>query len=154
MAQLQYRDEGDRNRVQHALHTLLQAEKEALALTEEIKAALDRHKMPRGSSSKKISPEPSSTDKGKGKQRAVSEDPHDDMALDSDEGSGHSAVSEEHRRKRGALRSRFRECRLTLHRVKFFQGDMYHCLGEKSAADEDAAYEAAGEIRRELLKGS
>ena len=152
MAQLQYRDEGDGNRVSHALQTLLQAEKEALALTEEIKAALDKHKTPHSSSSQ-VSPDPSSTDKGKGKQRAESEDPHHDMISDSDEALEPSGILEERRRKRGALQSRFRECRLALHRVKFFQGDMYHCLGEKSAAEEDAAYEAAGEIRRELLRG-
>jgi len=147
MAQLQYRDEGDGNRVRHALQTLLQAEKEALGLAEEIKTALDKHKVAQ------VAPEASSADKGKGKQRALSEDPQDDMTSNSDEGVGSSAVSEERRRKRGALQSRFRECRLTLHRVKFFQGDMYHCLGEKDAAAEDAAYEAAGEIRRELLRG-
>ena len=153
MAQLQYKDKGDTNRVQHALQTLLQAENQALALTEEIKAALDKLKTPHDLSPKKVTPETSSMDNGKGKQRAVSEDPQDDTTSDSDEGLGHSAVSEERRRKRGALQSRFRECRLTLHRVKFFQGDMYHCLGERSAVAEDAAYEAAGEIRKELLRG-
>ena len=45
-----------------------------------------------------------------------------------------------------------RESRVTLHRVKFLQGDVYHVLGGSNAAAEDAAYAAAEDIRRGLLK--
>lgn len=89
---------------------------------------------------------------GKGKQREVSAVPSD-PGDSGDENLSHSPAGEEHGKKRGALQNRLRECRLTLHRTKFLQGDMYHALGEAHSASEDAAYEAAEKIRRDLLKG-
>lgn len=90
-------------------------------------------------------------DKGKGKERpGLSESEHESgeesLLL-------RSPAGEEYKKIRSALQNRLRECRLTLHRVKFFQGDVYHCLGGDYSASEDAAYDAAEEIRRELLKG-
>jgi len=59
-------------------------------------------------------------------------------------------AGEDHLNKKRALQQRLRECYLTLHRIKFLQGDVYHVLGETRAADEDAAYAAAEDVRRLL----
>jgi E3 ubiquitin-protein ligase SHPRH len=91
-----------------------------------------------------------SLDKGKGKAREVSEVPSERVDVE-DADLPHSLVGEDHRKKRGALQLRLRECRLTLHRAKFLQGDIYHILG--SSAEEDAAYSAAEKIRQNLLGG-
>jgi E3 ubiquitin-protein ligase SHPRH len=56
-----------------------------------------------------------------------------------------------HKDKRIGLRNRLREVLMILHRVKFFQGDVYHVLGGSKAVDEDVAYSAAEKIRRDLL---
>ena len=62
-------------------------------------------------------------------------------------------AGKQHKAQRGALKSRLREARLTLHRIKFLLGDVYHVLGGVHSTSEDAAYEVAEQIRRDLLKG-
>ena len=95
--------------------------------------------------------DPAPSDKGKGKAREKA---------DEDEGSGvdpeelglpKTPAGDEHRTKRRAIKQRLREAYLLLHQVKFLKGDVYHVLGR--SAEEDAAYQAAEKLRRELLKG-
>lgn len=62
-------------------------------------------------------------------------------------------AGDEYKSKRTSLRSRLRECRLMLHRIKFLLGDVYHILGEAHAQDEASAYEVADNIRKGLLEG-
>jgi E3 ubiquitin-protein ligase SHPRH len=138
---------------------LIQAEKEARALTEEVKTALLEHSvkgaiLKKEASAASIQPsaDAQAVTKGKGKQRAISEAATD--ASDDSSDLPHSPAGDEHGKKRGALQNRLRECRITLHRAKFLQGDLYHILGASHSPSEDAAYEAAEEIRRDLLKGS
>jgi len=61
-------------------------------------------------------------------------------------------AGDEHLHKSRALQQRLRECYLTLHKVKFIQGDMYHRMGESKAVGEELAYSAADGIRKKLLK--
>lgn len=126
-------------------------------LTEEVKSALSEHsakgvllKKEASAANLQTSDEEQSPGKGKGRQHDVSEAPTDDSG-DSD--LPHSPAGDEHGKKRGALQNRLRECRLILHRAKFLQGDLYHILGASHSSSEDAAYGAAEEIRRDLLKG-
>jgi E3 ubiquitin-protein ligase SHPRH len=93
----------------------------------------------------------SSLEKGKGKDREQS--PSSSVDLDSDDHDlPRTPAGEEHGIKRRALQHRLRECFITLHRVKFLQGDVYHVLGSSHGPDEDSAYANAEEIRRNLLK--
>lgn len=155
-SQLQQRDESDLKRYQHALDTLLIAEKEAVSMIEEITTALAEHTA-KGLLLKKdaaaadnVAPV-DDVDKGKGKERQVSEDPSE--VVDSEDGDlPHTLAGEEHGKKSGALQNRLRECRLTLHQAKFLQGDIYHILGLSQSEDE--AYGAAEKVRHDLLKGT
>ena len=61
-------------------------------------------------------------------------------------------AGDEHLHKSRAMQQRLRECYLTLHKVKFIQGDMYHWVGESMAVKELLAYKAAEGIRKKLLK--
>jgi E3 ubiquitin-protein ligase SHPRH len=95
--------------------------------------------------------EPASS-KGKGKERrSLTPAPTGDE--DEDDDLPRTPAGEEHAIKRRSFRQRLRECRVTLHRVKFLQGDVYHILGASHSPAEDAAYEAAEKIRSDLLKG-
>ncbi|KAH9001925.1 SNF2 family N-terminal domain-containing protein [Lactarius hatsudake] len=76
----------------------------------------------------------------------------DDDNLSDHEGLPKTAAGEEHVHKSRALQQRLRECYLTLHRVKFLQGDVYHWMGESKAGEEAAAYGAADGLRNKLLK--
>ncbi|KAJ2921288.1 hypothetical protein H1R20_g15804, partial [Candolleomyces eurysporus] len=69
-----------------------------------------------------------------------------------DKGLPKTPAGKEHRAKTQALKARLREGRLTLHRVKFLMGDVFHVL--ERSKEEDAAYEDAEKLRRELLKVS
>ena len=153
-SQLQQRDESDLNRYQHALDTLLRAEKEAVAMIEEVKTNLAAHTA-KEVLWKKTTPvngadSVNDADNGKGKQRQVSEGPSE--IVDSEDGDSlRTPAGEEYGKKRSALQNRLRECRLTLHQAKFLQGDIYHILGVSQSEDE--AYGAAEKIRHDLLKG-
>ncbi len=76
----------------------------------------------------------------------------DDDNLSEYEGLPKTAAGEEHVHKSRALQQRLRECYLTLHRVKFLQGDVYHWMGESKAGEEAAAYGVADGLRNKLLK--
>ncbi|KAF8060148.1 SNF2 family N-terminal domain-containing protein [Lyophyllum atratum] len=155
IAQLQARDENDAGRFEHALGTLVVAEREAEALRY---VAGRRHKRV-GSGAQEVG-EGQVLEKGKGREREEGETEEEEFEESSDEeevdlnlgrGRGKGEKGEGEGNKRGALQNRLRECRIALHRARFLMGDVYHALG---APEEDAAYAAAEEIRRGLLKGT
>jgi E3 ubiquitin-protein ligase SHPRH len=116
MAQLQQHGD-DKNRYQHALETLLLAEKEATRLLEEIESTITTHEANRSldqaDEAEETEPDPSTSlnAKGKGKERELerSLSPLSDMESheDDDDGSEPSALKE-HRTKRAALKQRLR----------------------------------------------
>lgn len=91
-------------------------------------------------------------DEGGGRQEDHRSVFDDDDNLSDHEGLPKTAAGEEHVHKSRALQQRLRECYLTLHRVKFLQGDVYHWMGESKAGEEAAAYGAADGLRSKLLK--
>jgi len=101
--QLQQRDQSDLNRYQHALETLLRAEKEAVAMIEEVKTGLADHTA-KGALLKKdpavatAEDKDKDKDKDKGKQRQVSEDPPEAVGSD-DRDLPHSPAADEHGKK-------------------------------------------------------
>lgn len=133
------------------------AEKEANKLIDEVRAIIGEHEE-KGDVLKKEAaalrelrnPEivEETNDKGKGKAPEREDTPSSD-ADSEDHDLPKTPAGQEHGIKRRALQQRLRECNVTLHRVKFLQGDVYHVLG---APQEDEAYAAAEEIRRGLLK--
>ena len=176
-SQLQQKDETYMNRYQSALETLDLAEKDIQKHLEEIQTTLSQHDAKgkemkaeaarlRRARARVPSPDLATTQKGKGKEREIySDDEDEDNDDDDDDSSEHNdgeadpeekdlpktPAGEEHRTKRRAIKQRLREGQLVLHRVKFLQGDVHHVLGK--SAEEDAAYQAAENLRRELLKG-
>lgn len=148
-AQLQQRDEEDNNRYQHALETLLVAEKDIKKLIDEILAAITAHKAKGDSLAppKEVNGAPNEGN-GKGKERQMSA-PH----IESDDDDTPTAAEKADGVKARALQQRLRECRVTLHQVMFLLGDVYHVLGASHAASEDTSYQAAELVRRDLLKG-
>jgi len=79
--------------------------------------------------------------------------PNDEGDNESDDsGLPKTPTGDEHLHKSRALQQRLRDCYLTLHKVKFIQGDMYHWMGESKAVNEELAYKAADGIRKKLLK--
>ncbi|OCH83870.1 hypothetical protein OBBRIDRAFT_786844 [Obba rivulosa] len=168
VAQLQQHDESDPLRYRHALDTLLAAEKEASQLIAYVKAAMAEH-AEKGKALKEEAAKHNNAlehggeshvsqngdTKGKGKDREEREDtPMSDLTDLDDEDLPKDPAGEEHAVKRRALQHRLRECRITLHKVLFLKGDVYHVLGESYAEDENAAYAAAEDLRRVLLKGT
>ncbi|KAG6916879.1 hypothetical protein DXG01_004788 [Tephrocybe rancida] len=160
VAQLQIQDENDASRFQHALTTLTEAEKEGQTLVDDAQAALDKY-IAKKRGHKHGSDEDQAagkSDKSKGKQRQASEE--SDELSDTDDSDEEEDLilpgqgKNERAKKKSALQNRLRECRITLHRAKFIQGDIYHALGPDQSAEEDAAYGAAEIIRRGLLKGT
>ena len=91
-------------------------------------------------------------DEGEERQKYHRSSIDDDDDVSDSEGLPKTVAGEEHAHKSRALQQRLRECYLTLHRVKFLQGDVYNWIGESKAVEEAAAYEAAGGIRSKLLK--
>ena len=148
IAQLYQHNEKQRNRYQIVLETLLKAEKETNELIQDIQAALDLHE----EEGKRLGTVVTESDgsenslaKGKGKARedsASNGEDEDDLP--------HNAAGEEHRIKRRAFQQRLRECQITLHKVCFLKGDVYHFLG--NTAEENSAFEKAEELRRVLLR--
>jgi E3 ubiquitin-protein ligase SHPRH len=159
------------NRYQSALKTLDLAEKDTLKHLEEIQTTLAKHDAKgkemkaeaarlRQARARASSPEVTVTQKGKGKERERFSDDEDededeeiehDGEVDSEEKDlPKTPAGEEHRTRRRAIKQRLREGQLVLHRVKFLQGDVFHVLGK--SADEDAAYQAAENLRHGLLK--
>ncbi|THH15865.1 hypothetical protein EW146_g4683 [Bondarzewia mesenterica] len=161
-AQLIQRDEAIEARYGKACQILIQAEKEANQLIDDVEVAIADHEA-KGEELKKETanlresrgerihydePGPSS-DKGKARIREGSPDSESD-SVDAD--LPRTSAGEEYEIKRRALQQRLREGCVALHRVKFLQGDVYHVMGEPHAPEEDAAYAVAEELRRRLLK--
>lgn len=158
-AQLQQHDNQDHIRYQHALETLLVAEKEADKLIEEIKTVIADHEekgevLKKEAAALRESRNQETVERvdHKGKGKAVEREASPTLDEDADYDLPKTPAGQEHGIKRRALQQRLRESRVTLHRVKFLQGDVYHVLGGSNAAAEDAAYAAAEDIRRGLLK--
>jgi len=165
-AQLQQKNDSVHNHYQNALRTLDSAEKDTNQFLDGIRDTLAKHDV-KGKGLKEealaaqrrrehVMSETSATvdaDKGKGKAKdeEVPEDVHEDHDDPEDKGLPKTPAGEEHRNKRKALKQRLRDGFLILHRVKFLQGDVLHVLGDSSK--EDAAYEAAEKLRRQLLQG-
>ncbi|KAI0321149.1 SNF2 family N-terminal domain-containing protein [Amylostereum chailletii] len=139
---------------------LLQAEKEANQLIEDIKTelahhnekgeALKREVVALGAARKQHSTADNLKAKGKGRAASPSTDSEDNDSEDGD--IPDTPAGKEHKHKKHGMQSRLREADLSLHRVKFLQGDVYHVLGEGKAVEEARAYAAAEELRRQLLK--
>jgi E3 ubiquitin-protein ligase SHPRH len=177
LAQLRQRDPTDPRRYQRALETLLDAEKDVKSVIQDIQDALadhevkyaevkrqaetqreaaDRHK--RGAHSavdETVNGDVDVSHKGKGKAtQGHTDGPISDTHELDDSDLLRTAAGAEYSAKRGALHSRLRECRVTFHRIKFLQGDVYHVLGGERGTVEDAAYAEADEILRNLLGGA
>ena len=167
LAQLTQLDEDNRNRYRQALDLLVGAEQEADRLVTDLKEALVEHAKEReklkaelrasrrqGSTGAQSSTSKNTEEehgKGKGKERARSETPLD---LDEDEeGLPRNAIGEAHKAKSTYLHGRMREARISLHKIKFLQGDVYHVLGKSYEVSENEAYAAAEDLRRLLLRG-
>ncbi|KAH9476541.1 putative ATP-dependent helicase [Psilocybe cubensis] len=162
-AQLQQKDDTVPNHQQNALRTLVLVEEDTNKHLEEIKDALTKHdakgkilieEAAQLRQQREVSAEAGEpNEKGKGKARDSADGREDDGGEDEDpeeKGLPKTPAGEEHRVKRRTLKSRLREGYVLLHRVKFLQGDVYHVLGRSN--DEDAAYQAAEQLRRQLLK--
>ncbi|KAJ3508855.1 hypothetical protein NLJ89_g5529 [Agrocybe chaxingu] len=165
-ARLLQKVDTDMKRYQHSLEALKDAEEDAQRHVNEIKDVLAQHDA-KGKAlieeaallrQQRQESDPIPKNKGKGKEREVESDDEDD-GEDGDEPEDSeekklpkTPAGEEHRNKRRAIRQRLREGLLLLHQAKFFQGDMYHVLG--NTAEEDAAYNAAEKLRRQILKAT
>ncbi|KAH9943662.1 SNF2 family N-terminal domain-containing protein [Amylocystis lapponica] len=166
IATLQQRVEDNPARYRAALDILLAAEKEAQRLINEVKAVMAEH-MKKGEVLREdakqlreshglpaLGDQPSTQNsQDKGKNRATQEE-DSDLTDDDDEDSPQNPAGEEHETMKRALQHRLRECRITLHKVMFLKGDVYHVLGQSYADSEGEAYAAAEELRRLLLKSN
>ncbi|KAG7085953.1 hypothetical protein E1B28_003481 [Marasmius oreades] len=168
IAQLQMLDAAARNRYQVVVETLQVAEQETKKLIEDIELALTQHRAQgeilknEAAAQRELRAQARSDQGDKDKQRAVSplisddeDDDDDDDDHDEDEGDKalpRTEAGKEYKAKRSTFKSRLREARFVLHRVKLLQGDAYHNLGPLHSDQENAAYAAAEQIRRTLLK--
>lgn len=153
-AQLYQHYEQHNNRYQVALDQLLRAEREAEDLIKDIEAALKLHdeegkrlKEQAAEIAEAIpgaAPEASTSalNKGKGREDVASNEDDDDLPK--------NVAGEEHKVKRRAIQQRLRECQITLHKVYFLKGDVYHVLGKPE--EEAASYTMAENLRRILLR--
>lgn len=148
-------------REKKCLEILLQAEKEADCVITEVLSRIADH----DAEGEKLIAEAAAlraarremqasrqNDEGTGRQEDHRSSMFDDDNLLDYEGLPKTAAGEEHLHKSRALQQRLRECYLTLHRVKFLQGDVYHRMGLLKAGEEAAAYVAADGLRSKLLK--
>lgn len=154
------------HREENCLETLLQAEKEADDVISEVLSSIVDH----DAKGEKLIAEAAALraaraeiqarqhaghdgeDKGNERQTDHRSSTFDDDDLSDYEVLPKNVAGEEHLHKSRALQQRLRECYLTLHRVKFLQGDVYHRTGESKAGEEAAAYAAAEGLRSKLLK--
>ena len=165
-------DTAARNRFQAVIVTLTVAEKDGAKLIEDVEAALAKHRE-KGELLKKEAAAQralraqaqSHQASGKGKDREVSplsgdedgyghEDEEEDDGEEDDGALPRTPEGKEYKTKRTALKHRLREARFVLHRIKLLQGDAFHNLGPSFANQETAAYEAAEQIRKTLLKSA
>ncbi|THG95740.1 hypothetical protein EW026_g5964 [Hermanssonia centrifuga] len=155
LAQLTQRMERNAARYKAALETLLQAEKEVVQVISDIEAIVAKHE----AEGRLLKQEATAligadVNNQKGKVRAsdaFSSVDHESFDGD-DDGLPRNSVGDRYRTKRNALQLRLRECQVTLHKVQFLKGDIYHILGESFGEQESAAYAAAEDLRRILLK--
>ncbi|KIP06910.1 hypothetical protein PHLGIDRAFT_72023 [Phlebiopsis gigantea 11061_1 CR5-6] len=144
------------NRYQIALDTLLKAEKETNDLVDDVQARIDRHDE-QGKRLKAEAVELSGSDekdiretgalaKGKAKAREDGTPNPDEDDLP------RNAAGEEHRLKKRGFQQRLRDCQITLHKVCFLKGDVYHVLG--NTEEETTSYEKAEQLRRVLLRST
>lgn len=157
-AQLRQHQEANEFRYRSALEILLAAEKEACQLIDDINAALVEHAEKgvalKAEAAKRRAERGQASSSGeKGKGRASSE-LSDDDADDDEQGLPRNHAGEEHTSRTSALQHRLREARISLHKVHFLKGDVYHVLGEAYSDAENEAYDKADKLRRLLLKGS
>ncbi|ESK91489.1 snf2 family helicase [Moniliophthora roreri MCA 2997] len=168
IAQLQMLDASVLNRYQLVLETLSTAEKEANKLMEDVEAALTDHRTKgevlrkeaaaqRELRAQAQSHQQQSSGKGKERESSPLSEEEDDDDEDDDEDDDYKGIPEtpegkDYKDKLRALKSRLREARFVLHRVKLLQGDTHHNLGPTHADQENEAYEAAEQIRKTLLK--
>lgn len=100
---------------------------------------------------------PSSTDEGDGEGKPETQgttltdgDDQEPDSDDSDDEAGHSHTID--RSTTGGFTARLREARVLLHKACFLLGDAYHQA--ENTSDEDSLYNAAEDIRKQLLRGS
>ena len=164
---MQY-NEGLDQREEKCLEILLRAEKEADEVIWDVLSAIAEHdasgvKLKAEAASVRAARDERQTPEHerKGQPGAVegnNRDIEDDQSTfdgnnESDDGGlPKTPAGEEHLHKSRALQQRLRDCYLTLHRVKFLQGDVYHWMGELKVAEEAAAYKAADGLRSKMLK--
>ena len=146
----------DKNRYQRARDKLQEAETEVSRLMQELQDVLADHdlkgeELKAEAGDRQSKPDP--TGKGKGRMTTDADDSENEYGVADEEELGlpKTPAGDEHRTTRRGIKQRLREGFLLLHKVKFLQGDVYHVLGKSS--EEDAAYQAADELRRKLLKG-
>lgn len=151
-AQLLQKDETDKNRYQRVRDKLQEAETEVQQLIQELQNALADHDMKgKALKAEPVDRQSKSDPMGKGKGQDII-DAGDAVDGDDDEqGLPKTPAGDEHLTKRRAIKHRLREGFLVLHKVKFLQGDIHHVLGKST--EEDAAYQVAEELRRQLLRG-
>lgn len=166
--QIMQHDSSIDQRPQKCLEILLRAEKEGDEIIADVLSAIAKH----DAKGVELKAEAASLRVARGEKqhfrRNVRDDheciqgirPHmadDDYSIDDDGESDDSGLpktpaGEEHLHNSRSLQQRLRDCYLTLHRVKFLQGDMYHWMGESKVAEEATSYKAADEIRSKILK--
>ena len=170
-AQLIQHHKGLDNRFQRSLEVLQKAEKALNDLLQDINAELADHEAKCDELKKQANnnkegndkmvidvPISASNGKGKAKERgpSVSADSITESTVDvldnADGDLPNTPAGEAFRLRRLALHGPLRDCRVTLHQIKFLQGDVYHTLGPRHSADEDECYAMAEEIRRGILK--
>ncbi|KAA1466872.1 hypothetical protein DENSPDRAFT_831779 [Dentipellis sp. KUC8613] len=165
-AQIVQHEEAKEDRYERALKILLDAEKEVDQLIQEINTALEQH-AEKGEVLKKEAAAlrearahdvqddretGDSSRKGKGKAVEEKENTPASEGMDEDGDIPKTPAGEEHIAKKRGMQARLRECYVSRHRIKFLQGDVYHVMGETKSAEEDTAYAAAEDLRRQLLK--
>jgi E3 ubiquitin-protein ligase SHPRH len=154
-------DAGIDQRSQKCLEILLEAEREADEVIADVLSAITDHdaegvELKAKAASLRAERDNEVYDFG-GTEGIRRDGPLEDSFSTSDDESDDGGLSktpagDEHLHKSRALQQRLRDCYLTLHKVKFIQGDMYHWMGESKIVNEELAYRAAAGIRKKLLK--
>lgn len=162
ICQLHQVDDSNHHRYQHALETLAAADQECSKLIKEIETAITEHRkvgeLLKKEAAASREQRRQGTDVAKGKGRAISpysaSEDEDEEEDSEDKDIPKTPAGVEYRHKLSGLKARLRESQIVLHRIKFLQGDVYHVLGASHGPSEDAAYQAAEKIRRDLLKSA
>ncbi|THH28194.1 hypothetical protein EUX98_g5996 [Antrodiella citrinella] len=156
MAQLKQQDQDDMTKYRTALTILLLADKEANNAIATVQAAIKEHnaagQLLKTQAAEARDASEGAHDKGKGRAYERDDSPLTETSEDND--LPKNAIGEEHANKKRALQSRLRECQISLHKVHFLKGDVYHALGESYAKAENEAYAAAEDLRRLLLSST